>query len=198
MFSLRPSARLSTASAARARRAAIPIGTLTNSTQRQFRPLVGSRRAARPRRRRRRSSRPRRRALGCARSPRRKVVVNDRQRRGRDDRGAEALDRAGGEQPPLDWATPPANEAAENRTNQAEHEHPPASEQVGHPAAPASGSRRRSARRRSRPTKDRSARSAAPARSTAARTFTIEASITTTNCVTASSSKREVHSRGGC
>src|SRR5580693_5526167 len=94
------SARLSASVRGASAAAAIPIGTLTNSTQRQFRPLVrippSSTPAAPP-------------APTIAPQMQRAIALGalgeggdeDRQRRGRDDRGAEALCRAGGEQPPL-------------------------------------------------------------------------------------------------
>ena len=59
---------------------------------------------------------------------------DDRQRRRRDDRGAEALHRAGGDQPSLGLGDP-AGERGQREQHQADHEHPPAPEQVGQPAA---------------------------------------------------------------
>ena len=59
---------------------------------------------------------------------------DDRQRRRGDDRRAEALDGAGGDQPPLGLGDP-AGERGDREHHEAEHEHPPAPEQVGEPAA---------------------------------------------------------------
>ena len=59
---------------------------------------------------------------------------DDRQRRRRDDRGAEALNRARRDQPSFRLRDP-AGERRQREQRQAEHEHPPAPEQVGEPAA---------------------------------------------------------------
>ena len=128
------SARLSTSMRGASAAATRPIGTLTNSTQRQLRPLVriaaeqhaGGAAGARDRA----PHAQRAVALGALGEGR----GDDRQRRRRDDRGAEALDRARGDQPRLRLGEA-AGERGEREDDQAEHEHAPAAEQVGEPAA---------------------------------------------------------------
>ena len=67
---------------------------------------------------------------------------DDRQRRGRDDRRAEALDRARGDQLALGGGEA-GRERGDGEEQQADDEHAPAAEQVGHAARRAAGSRRR-------------------------------------------------------
>ena len=59
---------------------------------------------------------------------------DDRQRRRRDDRRAEALNRARGDQPCLRLGQA-AGQRGEREDDQADHEHPPAPEQVGEASA---------------------------------------------------------------
>ena len=120
--------------ARRQRAAASPIGTLTNSTQRQLRPLV----RIPP------SSTPGGAAGAGDRAPDAERAValgalgegggDDRQRGRGDDRGAEALHRARGDQPRLGLREA-AGKRGEREQHQADHEHPPAPQQVGEAAA---------------------------------------------------------------
>ena len=81
--------------------AAIPIGTLTNSTQRQFSPLVRIPPSSTPAAPPAPATAPQMPERAVALGPVGERGGDDRQRGGGDDRGAQALDRAGGDQPRL-------------------------------------------------------------------------------------------------
>ena len=163
------SARLSTSVREASSAATSPIGTLTNSTQRQLSPLVRIPPSSTP-----------------AAPP---ALANAPIAAPRPWTARAAISQ------PADWAIPPANEASENTTR------------------PSMNMRRRPSRSATRPpsrrnppkvstyaftTHDRSAGAkcrAAPIDGNA--TLTIEASITITNWVTASSTSARFSARGG-
>ena len=128
------SARLSRSVRGASAAAAIPIGTLTNSTQRQLRPLVRIPPRSTPAAPPAPTTAPQIAQCPVALGALGKGHRDDRQRRRRHDRGAEALGCPRREQPSLRLRDP-ARERGEREQHQSEHEHPAAPEQVGHAAA---------------------------------------------------------------
>ena len=188
------SARLST-SVRGARNAAMsPIGTLTNSTQRQLRPLVRIPPSSTPAAPPAPATAPQIPSARLRSEPSANVVVMIDSAAGETIAAPSPCTARATISQPSDWAIPPANEATENSTS------------------PSMNMRLRPSRSESRPpssrkppkvsvyaftTHDRLVRekwSAAPIDGSA--TFTIDASITITNCTIASSSSARFLARG--
>ena len=188
------SARLSTSVRGASAAAANPIGTLTNSTQRQLRPLVRIPPRSTPAAPPAPATAPQTPSARLRSAPSAKVVVIIDSAAGETIAAPRPCTARATISHPSDWAIPPANDATENSTR------------------PSMNMRLRPSRSASRPpssrkppkvsvyaftTHERSVRakcSCLPIDGSA--TFTIEASITITNCVIASSSSAKFLARG--
>ena len=164
--------------------AATPIGTLTNSTHSQPAHSVSMPPSSTPAAPPEPATAPQTPSALLRSAPSVEGRGDDRQRGRREQRGAEALDGAGGDQPAVRLREA-AGERGDGEQHEAGDEHPPAAEQVGEATAEQqeAAERERVGVDDPRQVVAGRSRSAVPIDGSA--TLTIEASRTTTNCAAA-------------